>query len=118
MVNSKPTSMEPLSKLADSLIGSEIVRLGNAISARIAKGEKIYNFTIGDFDPAIFPIPQELEDAITEAYRERHTNYPPAEGITELRSAVGQFIKTYEGIDYGMNEILIASGGRPLIYSL
>ena len=28
------------------------------------EGEKIYNLTIGDFDPKLFPIPQELEDEI------------------------------------------------------
>jgi aspartate aminotransferase len=110
--------MEPLSRLADSIIGSEIVRLGNAISARIRQGEKIYNFTIGDFDPGIFPIPKELEEEIVEAYRHHYTNYPPADGIPELRSAVAQFIKEYEGIEYASDEILIASGGRPLIYSL
>lgn len=110
--------MEPLSRLADSLVGSEIVRLGNAISARIRQGEKIYNFTIGDFDPDIFPIPKELEDEIVAAYRHHYTNYPPADGLPELRNAVAQFIKDYEGIDYSSDEILIASGGRPLIYSL
>ena len=45
-----------LSQLAETLIGSEIVKLGNAISERVRNGEKIYNFTIGDFDPNIFPI--------------------------------------------------------------
>jgi aspartate aminotransferase len=35
-----------LSHLAGTLIGSEIVKLGNAISERIQNGEKIYNFTI------------------------------------------------------------------------
>jgi aspartate aminotransferase len=114
----KINDMEPLSRLADSLVGSEIVRLGNAISARIRQGEKIYNFTIGDFDPAIFAIPQELENEIVEAYRQKYTNYPPGDGLPELRSAVAQFIKEYEGIEYTPDEILIASGGRPLIYSL
>ncbi len=110
--------MEPLSRLADSLVGSEIVRLGNAISARIRQGEKIYNFTIGDFDPAIFPIPQEMENEIVDAYRHKYTNYPPGDGLPELRSAVAHFIKEYEGIEYALDEVLIASGGRPLIYSL
>ena len=57
-----------LSQLAETLIGSEIVKLGGEIRERIRKGERIYNFTVGDFDPAIFPIPKELEDAIVDAY--------------------------------------------------
>ena len=104
-----------LSQLAETLIGSEIVKLGNAISERVRNGEKIYNFTIGDFDPSIFPIPQQFEDEIIAAYKNHYTNYPPADGIPELRNAVADFLKEWEGLEYANNEILIAAGGRPLI---
>jgi aspartate aminotransferase len=107
-----------LSHLSHTLIGSEIVKLGGEIRERIRKGERIYNFTVGDFDPQIFPIPKELEDAIVEAYRNRFTNYPPGEGSLELREAVSAFAKQYQGLEYNTEEILIASGGRPLIYAL
>jgi aspartate aminotransferase len=107
-----------LSKLSETLIGSEIVRLGAEIKEKIRQGDKIYNFTIGDFDPSIFPIPKELEAEIISAYQQNHTNYPLAEGILELREAVAQFIKKWEGLVYNTSEILIAAGGRPLIYSL
>ena len=107
-----------LSNLSHTLIGSEIVKLGGEIRERIRKGEHIYNFTVGDFDPQIFPIPRELEDAIVDAYRNRFTNYPPGEGSLELREAVSAFAKQYQGLEYNTDEILIASGGRPLIYAL
>ena len=107
-----------LSHLSETLIGSEIVKLGNAISERIRNGEKIYNFTIGDFDPSIFPIPKQLEEEIIKAYQDNYTNYPPADGIPELRKAVAEFLKDRQGIDVATNEILIAAGGRPLIYTL
>lgn len=107
-----------LSHLAGTLIGSEIVKLGNLISERIRNGEKIYNFTIGDFDPQVFPIPAELETLIIESYRNRHTSYPAAEGVLDLRKAVGGFIREWEGLDYAPDEIQIASGGRPLIYTI
>lgn len=111
-------SQPKLSQLAETLIGSEIVKLGNAISERIRAGEKIYNFTIGDFDPSLFPIPAELEAEIIRSYREHNTNYPAAEGVLELRTAVSKFLKEWEGLDYAENEIQIASGGRPLIYTI
>lgn len=107
-----------LSYLSETLIGSEIVKLGGEIREKIRQGERIYNFTVGDFDPSIFPIPKELEDAIVEAYRKHFTNYPAAEGNLDLREAIRSFIKDEEGLDYGPSEILVASGGRPLIYSL
>ena len=107
-----------LSHLSETLIGSEIVKLGGEIREKIRQGERIYNFTVGDFDPSIFPIPKELEDAIVEAYRKHFTNYPAAEGNLDLREALHSFIKDEEGLDYGTNEILVASGGRPLIYAV
>ncbi len=107
-----------LSHLAETLSGSEIVKLGNAISERIRNGEKIYNYTIGDFDPAVFPIPKELENAIIESYKQHNTSYPPASGVLDLRHSVAKFIKDWEGLDYSADEIQIASGGRPLIYTL
>jgi aspartate aminotransferase len=111
-------SSTKLSHLSETLIGSEIVKLGNMISERIRAGEKIYNFTIGDFDPKIFPIPAELEKLIIESYQARNTSYPAAEGVLDLRKAVSQFLKDWEGLDYAPNEIQIASGGRPLIYTI
>jgi aspartate aminotransferase len=106
-----------LSHLSETLIGSEIVKLGGEIREKIRQGERIYNFTVGDFDPSIFPIPKELEDAIVDAYRKHFTNYPAAEGNLDLREALNSFLKDEEGLDYGINEILVASGGRPLIYA-
>ena len=106
-----------LSHLSETLIGSEIVKLGGEIKEKIRQGERIYNFTVGDFDPSIFPIPKELEDAIVEAYRKHFTNYPAAEGNLDLREAIHSFIKDEEGLEYGTSEILVAAGGRPLIYA-
>lgn len=107
-----------LSHLSETLIGSEIVKLGGEIREKIRQGARIYNFTVGDFDPAIFPIPKELEEAIIDAYRQHFTNYPAAEGNLDLREALHAFIRDEEGLDYGTDEILVASGGRPLIYAV
>ena len=75
-----------LSKLSETLIASEIVKLGGDIREKMRSGEKIYNFTVGDFDPAIFPIPKALEDEIITAYRNHFTNYPAADPA-KLRGA-------------------------------
>lgn len=107
-----------LSQLAETLIGSEIVKLGNEINTRIRNGENIYNFTIGDFDPNIFPIPKTLEDEIHLAYNQHKTNYPAAEGILPLRESISKFLNHYFQLNYNTTEIQVASGGRPLIYSL
>lgn len=106
-----------VSEMAENLIGSEIIKLAGEIKARIAEGEKIYNFTIGDFNPEIFPIPAELLEAIVDAYRGGHTNYPAANGLAETRTAVSEFIGKQGGFEYGPDQILISGGARPLIYA-
>ncbi|HEX8277041.1 MAG TPA: aminotransferase class I/II-fold pyridoxal phosphate-dependent enzyme, partial [Segetibacter sp.] len=54
----------------------------------------------------------------TDAYKNNYTNYPPADGLSELRNSISSFIKKWEGINYASNEILVAAGGRPLIYTI
>ncbi|PWU04698.1 MAG: aminotransferase [Bacteroidetes bacterium] len=117
--DTKIADAEPkLSHLAETLIGSEIVKLAGDIREKIRQGEKIYNFTVGDFDPRIFPIPIQLENEIIEAYKNHFTNYPAAEGNLDLRESISSFINKREGLQYSVSEILVASGGRPLIYAL
>ena len=107
-----------LSVLAETLQASEIVRLGAVIKEKMKQGAKIYNYTIGDFDSAVFPIPAELEAEIINAYKEGFTTYPAAEGNLDLREAVASFMLSRGGLNYTPAEILIAAGGRPLIYAL
>ena len=115
--------MEPIinlqvSEMAENLVGSEIIKLAGEVKKKIKNGEKIYNLTIGDFNPSIFPIPAELKQAIIEAYQNDETNYPAANGIEELRESVSRFLHTREGLEYGAEQILISGGARPLIYAV
>lgn len=107
-----------VSSMAENLIGSEIIKLAAEVNEKIRNGEKIYNLTIGDFNPKIFPIPSELKEEIIKAYQEDETNYPPADGILALRQVVSKFLKDEEGLDYSADQILIAGGARPLIYAI
>ncbi|WP_025608457.1 pyridoxal phosphate-dependent aminotransferase [Pontibacter actiniarum] len=106
-----------VSKMAQNLIGSEIIRVAGEVNAMIAKGEPICNLTIGDFNPAIYPIPEELRKGITKAYEQGHTNYPPANGVAVLRKAVVAFTQERLGLTYPESDILVAGGSRPLIYA-
>lgn len=107
-----------LSYLAENIIGSEIIRIAGEINAKIRAGEKVFNLTIGDFDPHVFPIPAELKKEIINAYEAELTNYPPADGILSLREAVMNLLKRRLNLEYGSDEIVIAGGARPIIYSI
>ena len=105
-----------ISDMAETLTGSEIIKLSADVNEKIKQGKSIFNFTIGDFDPKVFPIPAELENEIIKAYQQKQTNYPPANGLAELRTEVCSFLAE-GGILYAPDEILITSGGRPAIFT-
>lgn len=106
-----------VSKIAENIIGSEIIKLAAEVRERIKKGEQIYNLTIGDFNPKLFPIPEELKQEIITAYNNGETNYPPAEGVLELREVVASFLKRKGNLDYTLEQIVVSGGARPLIYA-
>ncbi len=107
-----------VSKLADNIIGSEIIKIAGEVNEKIKNGEKIYNLTIGDFNPKVFPIPAELKQYIVDAYFDDQTNYPAADGMLELRTAVSYLLKERGGLSYATDEIVIACGARPVIYTI
>jgi aspartate aminotransferase len=106
-----------VSKLAENLVGSEIIKIGNQVNDLKAQGKKIANLTIGDLNSNIYPIPQLLKEEITKAYDNNLTNYPPASGLLSLRQSVSNDIKSRWHLDYSADQILIAAGSRPLIYA-
>lgn len=107
-----------VSKLATNLIGSEIVKIGNEVNDLKAKGAEIANLTIGDLNSNIYPIPAGLKDEIQKAFQNNLTNYPPANGLLGLRTAVSKDLKIRWGLDYAAGDILITAGSRPLIYAV
>lgn len=106
-----------VSRLAQNLTGSEIIKIAGEINELKRQGENIVNLTIGDFDSSLFPIPEEFTEGIKKAYDEHQTNYPPADGLLTLRESVSGFLKDNFSLDFRSNEILISSGSRPIIYA-
>ncbi|MGS0748706.1 pyridoxal phosphate-dependent aminotransferase [Halpernia sp. GG3] len=106
-----------VSKLAQNLVGSEIIKIGNQVNDLKSQGREIANLTIGDLNSNIYPIPKLLKEEITKAYDHNLTNYPPASGLLSLRKSVSNDIKNRWNLDYSADQILIAAGFRPLIYA-
>jgi len=106
-----------VSTMAKGLTGSEILRIAAEIRARVRQGEQVCNLTVGDFDSTQFPIPPRLREAVVEAYARGETNYPPADGVLELRQAVQAYYARQLGLAYPLESILVTGGARPIIYS-
>ena len=115
----KPISDKDLivSKMAENLVGSEIIKLAGEVKKMMLNGDKIYNFTIGDFNPEYFPIPDAFKEEIINAYQDNQTNYPASNGMEELRIAISDYISKNQGLEYSKDEFLISGGARPLIYA-
>lgn len=104
--------------MAAGLVGSEILKIAADIRAMARDGAKICNLTVGDFDPKQFPIPALLRDSIITALQNGETNYPPSDGVLELRQAVQRFYARDLGLSYPLESVLICGGARPVIYGV
>jgi len=95
-----------VSLLAQNLHGSEIIKIAGEINELKRQGQNIANLTIGDFDSNIYPIPKQLKQGIVDAYSDNQTNYPPADGMLNLRESVSAFLKSRYNLGYAPNQIL------------
>jgi aspartate aminotransferase len=102
-----------LSTLAQGLVGSTILKIASDVREMQAAGKPVLNLTVGDFSPKEFPIPDLLRDATMKALQAGNTNYPPSDGMPELRKAVQQLYERELGLRYPLQSIIVQSGGRP-----
>lgn len=106
-----------LGRMAAGLVGSEILRIAREVRELQAAGRPVLNLTVGDFSPREFRIPRELEREIAAALVAGQTNYPPADGVPELRQAIRSFYREELALDYPLESVLVAGGARPLIWA-
>jgi aspartate aminotransferase len=111
-----PHTVRRVSTMADSLIGSEILKIATDIRAMVAEGKSICNLTVGDFSPAEFKIPSYLEENIIDALRRGETNYPPSDGMLVLKKSILAFYERWLNLHYPLESVLVTSGSRPGIY--
>ena len=107
---------DSLSKNVRGLVGSEILKIAADVRQMIDGGERICNLTVGDFDTSQFPIPARLQEYIHQAYADGETNYPPADGVIELRSVLCDYAAREWGARYPVESVLVSSGARPILY--
>jgi len=114
----EPRSVDnSLSERARGLVGSEILKIAADIRELKASGTAICNLTVGDFDSRYFPIPDPLLEGVRRAYDDGETNYPPSDGVLQLRQSVAEFTAREWGARYPVESVLIASGARPILYA-
>lgn len=74
-----------------------------------AQGIDVVGFGAGEPD---FNTPENICEAAIKAINEGFTKYTPASGINELKQAISDKFKKFNGIDYKPSQIVISNGGK------
>lgn len=116
--NDKPSATtRAVTEVVDGLRGSQILAIATAVPGMIGEGRQVCNLTVGDFDPAIFPVPSLLVKETQAALERGETNYPPSDGLPVLRQAISDMYTRDLGLDYGADGVVVCSGARPVLYA-
>ena len=105
------------SRVAATLVGSEILKIAADVRALAASGQQVCNLTVGDFAPSEFRIPSALERGIVDALHRGETNYPPSDGIHALRESIRALYMRELGFTPPMESVIVTGGSRPGIYA-
>lgn len=105
------------------MLSERILRVGFSPTLRIntkakrlrAEGRDIIDFSVGQPD---FPTPHNIKDAAKAAIDNNLTKYTPTDGIPELKKAIIRKFETDNGLEYGMDEIIVSAGGKHSLYNL
>ncbi len=79
-----------------------------------AEGVKIISLSSGEPD---FPTPAHAVEAAHQAALSGDTKYPNQSGPPALKKAVQNKFKRENNLDYALDEILIANGGKQIVYN-
>jgi len=95
------------------LAGESAFQVLAAANALEARGMKVIHFEIGEPD---FPTPQHIVEAGKAALDSGQTRYCNAQGLPALREAIVEYTRAYKGVDAKPSEVVVASGGKPIIF--
>jgi len=79
-----------------------------------AQGIKVISLGTGEPD---FPTPLHAIEAAHKAALAGDTKYPPQDGTKAMKEAVQRKFKRDNNLDYALDEIMVANGGKQCIYN-
>ncbi len=105
--------MKALSAHASAVHASATLAIDSLAKQMKADGIDVVSFGAGEPD---FPTPEHIKQAGIRAIEENFTRYTPTSGIPELRKAVCHRLKEDFGLEYKMEQTVIASGVKHILY--
>ncbi len=79
-----------------------------------AAGRDVIGLGAGEPD---FDTPDPIKDAAIAAIRAGQTKYTAVDGTPELKAAVAAKFKRENGLEFGLSEISVGTGGKQIIYN-
>ena len=79
-----------------------------------AAGRDVIGLGAGEPD---FDTPDSIKDAAIAAIRAGQTKYTAVDGTPELKAAVAAKFKRENGLEFGLGEISVGTGGKQIIYN-
>ena len=101
--------MAQLSDRLQRLAPSATLAMSQKSSEMKAQGIDVINLSVGEHD---FNKPDHIKAAAKKAIDDNYSRYSPVPGYPDLRKAISAKLKNENGLDYGVNEILVSNGAK------
>lgn len=101
--------MAKLSERLNRLAPSATLAMSQKSGEMKAQGIDVINMSVGEPD---FNTPDHIKDAAKKAIDENYSTYSPVPGYADLRKAISEKLKKENGLEYGINEILVSNGAK------
>lgn len=101
--------MAKLSERLNRLAPSATLAMSQKSGEMKAQGIDVINMSVGEPD---FNTPDHIKDAAKKAIYENYSTYSPVPGYADLRKAISEKLKKENGLEYGINEILVSNGAK------
>lgn len=101
--------MAQLSDRLQRLAPSATLAMSQKSSEMKAQGIDVINLSVGEPD---FNTPDHIKAAAKKAIDDNYSRYSPVPGYPDLRKAIVDKLKNENGLEYGMNEILVSNGAK------
>ena len=93
---------------------SQTIAIATKARALQAEGRDVISLSAGEPD---FDTPENVKQAAIRAIEAGDTKYTDVAGTPALRKAVAAKFKRDSGLDYAPDEIIVATGGKQIIYN-
>ena len=93
---------------------SQTIAIATKARALKAEGRDVISLSAGEPD---FDTPDNVKQAAIRAIEQGDTKYTDVAGTPALRKAVAAKFKRDSGLDYALDEIIVGTGGKQIIYN-